>query len=50
MNTSYVDCDAGTANDHLCGDYNLAINRATFVAGGTSVGCGSIRTFTLRAQ
>lgn len=49
--TSYVDYDSGTANDRICGDYTLAINRATFLAGGTTVGCGSSGwNFTLRAQ
>lgn len=49
--TSYLDYDTGTANDRICGDYTLAINRATFQAGGTTVGCGTSGwNFTLRAQ
>lgn len=49
--TSYVDYDAGTSNDRICGDYTLAINRATFLTGGTTVGCASGEwSFTLRAQ
>lgn len=51
MATQYLDYDSGTANDRICGDTTLAINRATFLAGGSSVGCAAGQwSFTLRAQ